>query len=113
MNRTIHVLARHHPSVLVRSCFEVTQLTPCTHAYPLQSNPEHKIKPGHVEEYKELIAKYYDSLAKSTEIDVKLTGSWEVVVGELDTFCGAPSNIYIHQKMNIKLISLDHPIFPS
>lgn len=94
-------------SVLVRSCSELTQLTlehTPTHAYPLQSNPEHKIKPGHVEEYKELIAKYYDSLAKSTEIDVKLTGSWEVVVGELDTFCGAPSNIYIHQKTNIKLI---------
>lgn len=51
---------------------------------------EHKVKPGYAHEYKDLIAQYYSKIIQNDNPDVKLTGSWEVVVGDLDTFCGAP-----------------------
>ena len=47
----------------------------------------HSVKPSRVVEYKALIEEYYDKLAKDKQFDVKLTGSWEVVIGNLDTFC--------------------------
>lgn len=48
---------------------------------------EHSVKPGKVAEYKALVGEYYDKLAKDKDFDLKLTGSWEVVVGDIDTFC--------------------------
>lgn len=51
---------------------------------------KHKVKPGRVNEYRKLVEEYYGNLAANKDYDMKLTGSWEVVVGELDTFCGAP-----------------------
>ncbi|KAM0788594.1 hypothetical protein ACM66B_001716 [Microbotryomycetes sp. NB124-2] len=47
---------------------------------------KHKILPQHVEEYKEKIASYYKGIHDSNEFDTQLTGSWEIVVGEVDTF---------------------------
>jgi len=47
---------------------------------------KHRVKPDRVDEYKSLVAQFYDSLAKNPDVDIKLTGSWEVIVGELDTF---------------------------
>lgn len=47
---------------------------------------KHKVKPGKVQEYRKLVEEFYTSLANNPEYDMKLTGSWEVVVGELDTF---------------------------
>ncbi|GAA5874019.1 hypothetical protein JCM5296_001062 [Sporobolomyces johnsonii] len=47
---------------------------------------KHKVLPQHVEQYKELIAGYYKGIHESGEFDARLTGSWEVVVGEVDTF---------------------------
>lgn len=47
----------------------------------------HKVLPGKVEEYKEVVGEYNTRLADTKDIDVKLTGSWETAVGELDTFC--------------------------
>lgn len=47
---------------------------------------EHQVLPQHVEQYKKLIAGYYAGIADSPEFDCRLTGSWEVVVGEVDTF---------------------------
>lgn len=35
---------------------------------------------------------YYGAIAKNPEMGIKLTGSWEVIVGELDTFCKRPSH---------------------
>jgi hypothetical protein len=58
--------------------------------YCLLSLTGHKVKPGYVEEYKDLISQHYGKFLKTDNPDVKLTGSWEVVVGDLDTFCGAP-----------------------
>lgn len=54
---------------------------------------KHKVKPGRVAEYRKLVEEFYTSLANNPEYDMKLTGSWEVVVGELDTFCGAPRSM--------------------
>lgn len=62
----------------------------CRLAY-VKHYSEHKVKPGYAHEYKDLIAQYYSKIIQSDNPDVKLTGSWEVVVGDLDTFCGAPS----------------------
>ncbi|GAA6013060.1 hypothetical protein JCM11491_000956 [Sporobolomyces phaffii] len=47
---------------------------------------KHKVLPHHVEEYKALIADYYKGIHQSSEFDARLTGSWEVVVGEVDSF---------------------------
>lgn len=57
------------------------------------SSAGHKVKPGYVDEYKDLISQSYGKFLKTDNPDVKLTGSWEVVVGDLDTFCGAPPEI--------------------
>ena len=47
---------------------------------------EHKVLPQHVETYKSLIAPYYTGIANGAEFDTRLTGSFEVVVGDVDTF---------------------------
>ncbi|GAA98598.1 uncharacterized protein L969DRAFT_95172 [Mixia osmundae IAM 14324] len=47
---------------------------------------KHKVYPGKVDEYKELIGNFYTHIANSPAYAVKLTGSWETIVGELDTF---------------------------
>ncbi|TFY80527.1 hypothetical protein EWM64_g3479 [Hericium alpestre] len=46
----------------------------------------HKVKPDQVEEYKKAAEKYYTGLRDDPELDVKLTGNWEAIVGEQDTF---------------------------
>ncbi|GAA5900290.1 hypothetical protein JCM6882_002298 [Rhodosporidiobolus microsporus] len=47
---------------------------------------KHKVLPQHVETYRKRIAAYYSGIHDSPEFHAKLTGSWEIVVGELDTF---------------------------
>ncbi|SCV67705.1 BQ2448_5316 [Microbotryum intermedium] len=47
---------------------------------------KHKVLPQHVEQYRELIAGYYKGIHESEDFHAKLTGSWEIVVGEVDTF---------------------------
>jgi hypothetical protein len=51
------------------------------------------VKPGRTNEYKELVSEYYDKLAKDPAFDIKLTGSWEVVVGDIDSFCMSPNDM--------------------
>jgi len=46
----------------------------------------HRIQPSKRDEYKKAAEKFYTSLAADEDLKVKLTGSWEVCVGELDTF---------------------------
>jgi len=46
----------------------------------------HKVHPSMTDKYKEASAKFYTSIASDKDLNVKLTGSWETVVGELDTF---------------------------
>ncbi|BGP38860.1 hypothetical protein JCM10449v2_002798 [Rhodotorula kratochvilovae] len=47
---------------------------------------QHKVLPQHVEQYKKLIEGYYRGIHESNEFDARLTGSWEIVVGDVDTF---------------------------
>jgi len=46
----------------------------------------HKVKPGSVEDYKTAAEQYYSAIKDDPELHVKLTGSWETVLGEQDTF---------------------------
>ncbi|THH31960.1 hypothetical protein EUX98_g2214 [Antrodiella citrinella] len=46
----------------------------------------HRVKPDAVEEYKKAAEGYYATIKDDPELHVKLTGSWETVVGEQDTF---------------------------
>jgi len=46
----------------------------------------HRVKPDKTEEYKEAAAKYYTGIKDDPEMHVKLTGNWETLVGDQDTF---------------------------
>jgi len=46
----------------------------------------HHVKPDCVEEYKKAAEQFYPAIASDSSFHVKLTGSWEVTVGQLDTF---------------------------
>jgi len=46
----------------------------------------HRVKPETTEKYIEAAEEYYTGLKEDTDLHVKLTGNWQVVVGEQDTF---------------------------
>ncbi|EJU02627.1 NIPSNAP-domain-containing protein [Dacryopinax primogenitus] len=46
----------------------------------------HRVKPEAVDEYRTHIGKYLTGIASNPEFHVKLSGSWEKIVGEQDTF---------------------------
>ncbi|KAF8588908.1 NIPSNAP-domain-containing protein [Ramaria rubella] len=46
----------------------------------------HHIKPDASEEYKKAAEKYYVGMAGDSNLKIKLTGSWETLVGKQDTF---------------------------
>ncbi|KAF8346944.1 NIPSNAP-domain-containing protein [Amanita rubescens] len=46
----------------------------------------HRVVPNKAEEYKRAAERYYTNVRNDPELGVKLAGSWEVVVGELDTY---------------------------
>ncbi|KAI0964234.1 hypothetical protein AcW1_001097 [Taiwanofungus camphoratus] len=46
----------------------------------------HRVKPDAVEDYKKAAEKYYTAIKEDPELHVKLSGSWEAIVGEQDTF---------------------------
>ncbi|PSR71079.1 hypothetical protein PHLCEN_2v13048 [Hermanssonia centrifuga] len=46
----------------------------------------HRVKPSAVDSYKKAAKDYYAAIKDDPELRVKLSGSWEVVVGEQDTF---------------------------
>ncbi|EJD03823.1 NIPSNAP-domain-containing protein [Fomitiporia mediterranea MF3/22] len=46
----------------------------------------HRVKPGASEEYKAAAEKYYTAIKSDPELHVKLTGAWETMIGENDTF---------------------------
>jgi len=47
----------------------------------------HKVKPDAGKEYKKAAEAYYTAIKDDPELHVKLTGSWETIIGEQDTFC--------------------------
>jgi len=46
----------------------------------------HRVKPDSTDAYKKAAEKYYSAIKDDPNLHVKLTGSWETIVGELDTF---------------------------
>jgi len=46
----------------------------------------HRVKPSQVDEYRQQIEKYLTGIASDPQFHVKLSGSWEKVVGEQDAF---------------------------
>ncbi|BGP54606.1 hypothetical protein JCM8202_004978 [Rhodotorula sphaerocarpa] len=46
----------------------------------------HKVLPQHAVQYQELIEDYYKGIHESPDFDARLIGSWEIVVGDVDTF---------------------------
>lgn len=46
----------------------------------------HRIKPEASDAYKKAAEKYYTGIAEDPDMHVKLSGSWETIVGEQDTF---------------------------
>ncbi|KAI7852434.1 NIPSNAP-domain-containing protein [Circinella umbellata] len=47
---------------------------------------KHKVKPEKVEEYINLVTSYFPKMANDPRNELHLCGSWETVIGELDTF---------------------------
>ena len=46
----------------------------------------HEVKPDKVDEYTELVGKWYPKMASTPEHNVHLVGSWRTEVGDCDTF---------------------------
>ncbi|TEB38840.1 NIPSNAP-domain-containing protein [Coprinellus micaceus] len=46
----------------------------------------HRVKPDQLDEYKQAAQRFYTAIKDDPELQVKLTGSWETLVGEQDTF---------------------------
>ncbi|EKM84076.1 hypothetical protein AGABI1DRAFT_110665 [Agaricus bisporus var. burnettii JB137-S8] len=46
----------------------------------------HRVKPDRIGEYKKAAETYYKGLLADSRLQVKLSGSWETAIGELDTF---------------------------
>ncbi|EMD32643.1 hypothetical protein CERSUDRAFT_58176 [Gelatoporia subvermispora B] len=46
----------------------------------------HRVQPDAVEKYKKAAEQYYTAIKDDPDLNVKLSGSWEAVVGEQDTF---------------------------
>jgi len=53
----------------------------------------HEVKPGKVDEYVDLVGKWYPRMASMPENKVHLVGSWRTEVGDCDTFGIAPPRI--------------------
>ena len=53
----------------------------------------HEVKPDHVEEYVDLVGKWFPRMASMPENKVHLVGSWRTEVGDCDTF-GKPSLLF-------------------
>ncbi|RDW61393.1 NIPSNAP-domain-containing protein [Coleophoma crateriformis] len=73
----------------------------------------HEVKPDKVDEYVELVGKWYPKMANMPENKVHLVGSWRTEVGDCDTFV----HIWEYQKYHGYHDSLhsiaSHPEFPA
>lgn len=58
---------------------------------------KHRVAPGQTDKYKQLIGQYYGSITDKN-IGIKHIGSWECVVGELDTFGASPILLCLFKK---------------
>lgn len=62
----------------------------------------HKVKPDAGEAYKKAAEGYYAAIKDDPALHVKLSGSWETIVGEQDTFC--KSFGYVFDSVNRSLM---------
>jgi len=46
----------------------------------------HRVRPDKLQDYKKAAERYYTGIQEDSRLHVKLTGSWETVVGDQDTF---------------------------
>lgn len=46
----------------------------------------HRVKPDKRDEYKKAAERYYKGIEEDTRLGIKLTGNWETLVGDQDTF---------------------------
>jgi len=46
----------------------------------------HRVKPDKIDEYKKAAERYYKGIQEDPRLNVKLTGNWETLVGDQDTF---------------------------
>jgi len=72
----------------------------------------HEVRPDKVDEYTELVGKWYPKVAQMPENKVNLVGSWRTEVGDCDTFV----HIWEYQRYHGYHASLNaiqhHPEFP-
>lgn len=47
---------------------------------------KHRVHPHHVDQYKEIVGAYFEKLSSQKDLNMTLKGSFEVIVGQLDTF---------------------------
>ncbi|KIM47480.1 hypothetical protein M413DRAFT_439140 [Hebeloma cylindrosporum] len=47
---------------------------------------KHRVKPERIDEYKKAAERYYRGIQEDPELKVKLSGNWETLVGDQDTF---------------------------
>ena len=52
---------------------------------------------------------YYATIKDDPELHVKLTGSWEVVVGDQDTFCTPPTRVLSLSALTQQRSDSPHP----
>lgn len=55
----------------------------------------HEVKPDKVDEYVELVGKWYPKMAGMQENKVHLVGSWRTEVGDCDTFGRSPNPLLL------------------
>ncbi|KDQ63122.1 hypothetical protein JAAARDRAFT_168615 [Jaapia argillacea MUCL 33604] len=70
----------------------------------------HRVKPDAVEAYKKAAEKYYTGIIADPELHLKLSGSWEVLLGEQDTFLHILEyeNYAGYDKTTRKLLGSEH-----
>lgn len=70
----------------------------------------HKVLPQHVEEYKHKIAKYYSKIHQGDEFKTLLNGSFEITVGDVDTFGKLSSHdtTQLHKKLTSRSWTSSH-----
>ena len=64
----------------------------------------HVVRPDKVEEYISLLADYYPKVAADSQFPCRLVGSWQVCIGDCETFCESKSLFFGKSKVISKRI---------
>lgn len=66
----------------------------------------HEVKPDKVDEYTELVGKWYPKMASLPENKVHLVGSWRTEVGDCDTFGKSSALLFPDKEVSSNLTSI-------